>query len=126
MQPQWLSPGEEIIGSWAVYMGGQGPSAAKVVGKLHVTNRNVCFDAGLALQENAAADLSNGRQAHQTLDQQLWIPIKDIRQAAITRKFLILKSLHLVLVCGQQYDIHFGAASPQKALEAISSGMSIQ
>ncbi|MCE5328293.1 MAG: hypothetical protein LLG01_17970 [Planctomycetaceae bacterium] len=126
MQPQWLSPGEEIIGSWPVYLGGEGHSAAKVVGKLHVTNRNVYFDAGLALAENAAAELSNRVQAYEKLDQQLCIPLKDIRQAEITRKFLILKSLHLVLACGRQYDIHFGAASPQKALDAILSGRAIQ
>ncbi|MCE5278367.1 MAG: hypothetical protein LLG03_10080 [Planctomycetaceae bacterium] len=90
--------------TWA----GKGP-AAKVVGKLHVTNRNICFDAGLALQENAATELSNRTQAFETLDQRLSIPIKDIREAAITRKFLILKSLQLVL---QASSTTFTSAPP--------------
>ncbi len=125
MQQERLAPGEVIVGSWHVYMGGEGPTAAKVTGKLHVTNRNVHFEQELALQENAAAELSNRRQGYERLDQCLSIPFKDIREVRITKKLLILKSLHIVLTSGQERDIHFGVASPEKALDAISRGMNV-
>ena len=123
MPQEWLAPGEEIMGSWPVYMGGEGPTAAKVTGKLHVSNQNVHFEADLALQENAAAELSNRRQGYEKLSQRLSIPLQEIREVRITRKLLILKSLHILQKSGQESCIHFGAASPQKALDAISRGM---
>ena len=54
-----IPDGEQILGSWAVYIGGQGPSSRKITGRLHVTECAVTFEAGLLLHENAPASIGN-------------------------------------------------------------------
>jgi hypothetical protein len=124
MANDWLTAGEEIVGSWYVYIGGETPTAAKITGKLHVTNKNVHFEAGLSLKENAGIDISNRIQAFTKSDQHVTIPFAEIGKVAVTKKWLILKTLHIQLKAGGELALHFGAMSPQAALEAISSRLS--
>lgn len=124
MENEWLADGEEMVGSWHVYIGGESPDAAKLTGQLHVTNRNVHFEAGLSLKDNAAADISNRMKAFEQSDTHMSIPFGEIDEVNITKKFMILKSLHIILKSGGELAVHFGAMSPQTALDAIFSRLS--
>lgn len=121
MENQWLADGEQIIGSWFAYIGGETPNSVKITGKLHVTDKNAHFEAGLSLKENAAADISIGIQAFEKSDKHVTIPFNEIAEVRITKKFLILKTLNIVLKTGKELALHFGAVSPQKACDAISA-----
>ncbi|MDD4869673.1 MAG: hypothetical protein PHR77_03865 [Kiritimatiellae bacterium] len=121
MANEWLTEGEEIMDSWHVYIGGETPTAAKITGKLHVTNKNVHFEAGLSLKENAGIDISNRIQAFEKSDSHVTVPFAEISEVKITKKFLILKSLHILLKNGGELILHFGAMSPESAEKAISS-----
>ena len=52
------------------------------------------------------------------------IPFDEIKEVKITKKYLILKSLHIVLKSGAELVIRFGAMSPKVAEELISSRLS--
>ncbi|HSO66419.1 MAG TPA: hypothetical protein VLP30_01085 [Desulfatirhabdiaceae bacterium] len=126
MTDNWLLHGEEIVGSWHVFIGEDGPSTAKITGQLHVTNRNVHFEAGLSLKENAGVEISNEIRAFETSDKHVTIPITEIDKIRITRKYLILKSLHIISKSGGELILRFGAMSPKSAANAISSRLSHQ
>lgn len=120
----WLTDGEEIVGSWHVYIGDESPNSAKITGQLHVTNKNVHFEAGISLRENAAADISNKIKAFENAETNITIPYPEISEVKVTKKFMIMKSLHIILKKGGELTLRFGAMSPQTALDAISSRLS--
>jgi hypothetical protein len=124
MADNWLLHGEEIKGSWHVFMGEDGPKSAKITGQLHVTNRNVHFEAGLSLAENAGIAISNEIRAFEKSENHVTIPISEIDSVKITRNYLILKSLHILLKSGGELVLRFGAMSPKKAVDAISARLS--
>ncbi|MGD9973232.1 MAG: hypothetical protein AB7S77_09245 [Desulfatirhabdiaceae bacterium] len=124
MADNWLLHGEEIKGSWHVFMGEDGPKSAKITGQLHVTNRNVHFEAGLSLAENAGIAISNEIRAFEKSENHVTIPISEIASVKITRNYLILKSLHILLKSGGELVLRFGAMSPKKAVDAISARLS--
>jgi len=123
MAESWLAPGEQIVGSWSVYIGDPSPNSAKITGKLHVSGLNVHFDAGLSLQENAAAMISRLRpiQPFRKLDNHITIPFSDIAGVKNVKKSFLLKALILTLRSGEEIEFQFGAASPQKAADAIAA-----
>jgi len=115
----WLAPGEEIVGSWSVFLGDPRPGAEKTAGKLHVTNQNVHFEAGIALSENAAALIGRRIKAFEKTDKVLTIPFGEIGEAKAVKKSLFVKALSVKLKSGEEIEFQFGAASPQKAVDAI-------
>ena len=125
MTAAWLSPGEEIVGSWSVYVGESGPMSEKITGKLHVTNAGVHFEAGLALRESAAAYMnrwwSRRVKPFDKLDEVFTIPLAEIAEAQSVKKSFLTKALAVKLKSGEAVEFQFGAASPQKAAEAIAS-----
>jgi len=123
MGNDWLIPGESEVGSWAVYVGGEGPMAAKVTGKIHITNLNFHFAAGLSLEKNAAALLSNRIKAFAKSEEHLTIPFSEIAGAEIVKKGFLLKSLVVKLKTGEELPFHFGAMNPQKALDALNAAL---
>ncbi len=125
MGNDWLQPGETEVGSWAVYIGGEGPNAAKVTGKIHVTNLNFHFAAGVSLEKNAATLMTTYRhiKAFQKSDEHLTIPFTEIVGGEIVKKGFLLKSLVVKLKTGEELPFHFGAMNPQKALDALNAGL---
>ena len=124
MAESWLTPGEEILGSWSVFLGDPRPNAAKITGKLHVTNQAVHFRSELALAENAAAMIGNWWERHKALartDNHMVIPFIEIGQAQAVKKSLFVKALALKMKSGEEIAFQFGAASPQKAVDAIAA-----
>jgi len=129
-KPDWMESSEEPLGSWAVFVGDNGPTTAKITGRLHVTNRNVYFDAGLVLDQNAGlmmAGESFGYHADvkppfQIMDHRLQIERKRIIRIYTSREWLILRSLHLKLNGGEEFVFRFGACSPAGALTALQAG----
>lgn len=124
MATDWMQAGEISKGSWAVFVGGEGPMAAKVTGKLHVTDRNLHFEAGLSLAKNAPALLSNRIRAFQISDEHLTIPLGEIAGGEIVKKGFLTKSLIVKLKTGEEMAFQFGAMSPQKALDSLTAGLS--
>jgi hypothetical protein len=121
MRKEWLEEGENEIGSWMAYIGDESVSSEKITVKLHVTDRNVYLEAGLFLEKGAPAKLSNRYKAFTRLDGGIRIPLSDIRDVNITKKFFILKTLNLQFKNGESIAVHFGAMSPQKAHDEIRS-----
>jgi hypothetical protein len=123
MAETWLTPGEELLGSWPVYLGDARVSAAKLTGKLHVTNQGVHFKSELALAANAAAMIGNWWERHRALartDDHLVIPFIEIDEVRSVKKSLFIKALALKMKSGEAIEFQFGAASPQKAADAIA------
>jgi hypothetical protein len=124
MAESWLAPGEELLGSWSVFLGDPGPSSAKITGKLHVTNQAVHFRSELALAQNAAAMIGNWWERHKAMaraDNHMTIPFIEIGQALAVKKSLFVKALALKMKSGEEIVFQFGAASPQKAVDAIAA-----
>lgn len=121
MEQSWLVPGETIIGSWSVFLGDPRPNSEKITGKLHVTDRHVHFEASLALAEGAAGMISKRIMAFETLDKHLTIPFGEIGEAKVVKKSLFVKALSIKLKTGEELEFQFGAASPQKAADAIAA-----
>ncbi|MCX6566344.1 MAG: hypothetical protein NTW38_07980 [Candidatus Aminicenantes bacterium] len=123
MGNDWLQPGESEVGSWTVYVGGEGPMAAKVTGKIHITNINFHFAAGMSLEKNAASMISNRIKAFEKSEEHLTIPFAEIAGGEIVKKGFLLKSLVVKLKTGEEIPFHFGAMNPQKALDALNAGL---
>lgn len=121
MAQEWLAPGEEIVGSWSVFVGDPSPSGAKVAGKIFVTNQNIHFEAGIALAEGAAALISRRIRAFEKTDKVLTIPFGEIAEAKAVKKSMFVKALSVKLKSGEEIEFHFGATSPQKAVDAITA-----
>ena len=127
MAESWQEPGEEIVGSWAVFMGGPGPSSEKITGKIYVTDRYVRFQAGISLEKNAAAKISEAYfhprrdQPFEKLTDHVAIPFADIGDAEIVKKGFLQKALLLKMKSGDAFEFQFGAMSPQKALDGIKA-----
>ena len=117
----WLADGEQVAGSWSVYLGEESPTGAKITGKLHVTDRSVLFEAGLSLEENAGVLLGDCIQAFTISGKYAVIPFAEIVRVRIKKKSFLLKSLVLTLASGEEVAFHFGALPPKKALAAIQS-----
>lgn len=128
MGKEWLQPGENEVGSWSVYIGEQSAMGAKVTGKIHITDLNVHFEAGLSLEKNAGA-LIGKKSGHSVIkpftksDELLTIPFGEIAGGEIVKKGFLLKSLVLTLKSGDDLAFHFGAMNPQKALDALNAGL---
>jgi len=123
MGHEWLPSGEMLAGSWAVYIGEQKPTGAKVTGELCLTDLHLHFRAGLSLEKNAAAMISNRIKAFEKSEEHLAIPLGEIAGGEIVKKGFLLKSLAVKLKTGEILEFHFGAMSPQKALDALNTGL---
>ncbi len=124
MAESWLTPSEELLGSWPVYLGDARVNAAKLTGKLHVTNQGVHFRSELALAANAAAMIGNWWERHKALartDDHLVIPFIEIEEVRSVKKSLFVKALALKMKSGAEIEFQFGAANPQKAVDAITA-----
>ena len=121
MAEEWLEQGEEIVGSWSVFLGDPRPNSEKITGKLHVTDRYVRFQAGLSLEENAASLLARRIKAFEKLTDHAAIPFSEIGEAKIVKKSFFQKALYLKLKSGDEFEFQFGAMSPQKALDGITA-----
>ncbi len=121
MAEEWLEQGEEIAGSWSVFLGDPRPNSEKITGKLHVTSLYVRFQAGLSLQENAASLLARRIKAFEKLTDHAAIPFNEIAEAKIVKKSFFQKALYLKLKSGDEFEFQFGAMSPQKALDGITA-----
>ncbi len=127
MAEPWLEQGEEIVGSWSVFMGDPSPNSEKITGKIYVTDRYVRFQAGISLEKNAAAKIAaayrviNPAQPFEKLADHAAIPFGDIGDAAIVKKGFLQKALLLKLKSGDALEFQFGAMSPQKALDGIKA-----
>jgi hypothetical protein len=121
MAESWLEQGEELVGSWSVFLGDPRPNSEKIAGKLHVTNRYVRFAAGISLQENAASLIARRIKPYEKLADHAAVPFSDIGEAKIVKKSLFQKALYLKLKSGDELEFQFGAMSPQKALDGITA-----
>jgi hypothetical protein len=119
MDKSCLSAGEEILGSWSVFLGEPRPHSEKIAGKLHVTNQNIHFESGISIEENAGLLLSKRLKAFEKVEKLVSIPYAEIGAAASVKKSLFQKALAVKLKSGEDIEFQFGAASPQKALDAI-------
>jgi hypothetical protein len=114
-----LSAGEEILGSWSVFLGEPRPNSEKLAGKLHVTNQNIYFESGISIEENAGLLISKRLKAFEKVEKLVSIPYTEIGAATSVKKSLFQKALAVKLKSGEEIEFQFGAASPQKALDAI-------
>jgi len=114
-----LSAGEEIIGSWSVFLGEPRPNSQKLAGKLHVTDQNIYFESAIAIEENADLLISKRLKAFEKAEKLVIIPYAEIGSATSVKKSLFQKALAVKLKSGEEIEFQFGAASPQKALDAI-------
>jgi hypothetical protein len=105
--------------SWAVYLGDPTPTGAKVTGRLSITDEALVFDAGIALAEHAGLLLGLGIPAHTVANDAVSIPFADIAAVRTERTKLILRSLVVRLVSGEEIAFQFGAASPAEALRSL-------
>lgn len=119
MDRTFLSPGEEILGSWSVFLGEPRPQSEKLAGKLHVTDRNIYFEAGIAIEENAGLLISKRLKAFEKADKLVAVPYAEIASATSIKKSMFQKVLAIKLKSGEDVEFQFGAISPQKALDAI-------
>jgi hypothetical protein len=119
MDKTWLAAGEDILGSWSVFLGEPRPNSEKLAGKLHVTNQNIHFESGVALDENAGLHISRRLKAFEKVEKIVTIPFSEIGSASSVKKSLFQKALAVKLKTGEEMEFQFGAASPQKALDAI-------
>ena len=121
MSESWLEQGEQIVGSWSVFLGEPRPNSEKITGKLHVTNLYVRFEAGISLEENTASLISRRIKPYEKLTDHAAIPFGEIGEAKIVKKSLFQKALYLKLKSGEELEFQFGAMSPQKALDGITA-----
>ena len=121
MAESWLTPGEDIVGSWSVFLGDPGVSTAKVTGKLFVTNLHLHFEAGVSLKENAAVLINKRIAPYEKIENHIVIPFADIAAVQSVKKSFFTKALAVKLKSGEDLEFQFGAASPQKAADAIAA-----
>ena len=127
MAESWLEQGEEMVGSWSVFVGDPTPNSAKITGKVLVTNRYVRFQAGMSLEKNAASSIAaayllrHRLPPFEKLTDHVAIPFSDIGDASIVKKSLFQKALLVKLKSGEELEFQFGALSPQKALDGIKA-----
>jgi hypothetical protein len=127
MAESWLEQGEELVGSWSVFVGDPTPNSAKITGKIFVTNRYVRFQAGLSLDKNAATSIAaayllrHRLPPFEKITDHVAIPFSDIGDALMVKKSLFQKSLNIKLKSGEELEFQFGAMSPQKALDGIKA-----
>jgi hypothetical protein len=114
-----LAAGEEILGSWAVFLGEPRPNSEKLAGKLYVTDQNIHFESGISLEEKAGLLISKRLMAFEKVGGLVTIPFGEIGSAGSVKKSLFQKALTVKLKSGEEIEFQFGAASPQKALDVI-------
>lgn len=123
---QWMDQSEEPLGSWAVFIGENGPTTAKITGRLYVTTRHVYFKSLIQLDRNAGLLMGGGpyhadiKPPFHVMDERIQIARERITRVSESREWLILRSLHLHFDSGQQLVFRFGAASPRRALAALA------
>jgi hypothetical protein len=128
-RPEWMEATEKPLGSWAVFIGEDGPRTEKITGRLYVTTRNVYFDAGMRLDRDAGLLMGGGSQEFQAdveppfqmMQERAKIARDLIQQVTTSRKWLILGSLHLHLNYGQELVFRFGACPLRGALSALKT-----
>lgn len=126
---EWMEAGEIPQGSWAVFLGENGPRSAKITGRLYVTDRHVYFRAGMQLDADAALRMRGGSLDYhadveppfQIQSEVVRIPRGRIRQVTASRQWGFLHSLHLRLDDGSEWTFRFGAFSPRRALAALGA-----
>ena len=119
MDKTHLSAGEEILGTWSVFLGEPRPHSEKLAGKLHVTNQNIYFESGIAIEENAGLLISTRLKAFEKVEKIVAIPYAEIGSATSVKKSMFQKALAVKLKSGEDIEFQFGAISPQKALDTI-------
>jgi hypothetical protein len=128
-RPEWMEATEKPLGSWAVFVGEDGPRTEKITGRLHVTTRNVYFDAGMRLDRDAGLMMGGGSRDFQAdaeppfqmMLERAKIARDLIQQVTTSRKWLILGSLHLHLHGGQELIFRFGACPLRGALSTLKT-----
>jgi hypothetical protein len=126
---EWMEATEKPLGSWAVFIGEDGPRTEKITGRLYVTSRNVYFDAGMRLDRDAGLMMGGGslefqddaEPPFQIMQERTKIPRDLIWQVTTSRKWLILGSLHLHVSGGQELIFRFGACPLRGALSALKT-----
>ena len=126
-RPEWMEATEKPLGSWAVFIGEDGPRTEKITGRLYVTSRNVYFDAGMRLDRDAGLMMGGGNLEFQAdveppfqiMQERAKIARDLIQQVTTSRKWLILGSLRLHLYGGQELVFRFGACPLRGALSAL-------
>ena len=126
---EWMEATEKPLGSWADFIGEDGPRTEKITGRLYVTSRNVYFDAGMQLDRDAGLMMGGGSQEFQAdveppfqmMKERVKIARDLIQQVTTSRKGLILGSLHLHLHGGQELIFRFGAYPLRGALSALKT-----
>jgi hypothetical protein len=126
---KWMDPTEMPLGSWAVFIGEDGPRTEKITGRLYGTTRNVYFDAGMRLDRDAGLMMGGGsldfqadaEPPFQMMQERTKISRDLIQQVTTSRKWLILGSLHLHLHGGQELVFRFGACPFRGALSALKT-----
>ncbi len=129
-KPDWMERAEEPLGSWAVFIGENGPTSEKITGRLHITTWHVYFIAGLHLDRRAGLMMAGGRFGYhadvrppfQISDKRIKIARNQIRRITTSRQWLILASLHLHLVSGEELVFRFGATPLRGAVAALTPG----
>lgn len=128
---KWMTADEIPLGSWAVFLGENGPLTAKITGRLFVTDRHVYFRAGTQLDPDAGLRMGGGRLDYhadveppfQVQSEVVRIPRARIRRVSASRQWWILHSLHLELDDGSEWTFRFGAFSPRRALAALGPAL---
>jgi len=128
---KWMTADEVPRGSWAVFLGENGPRSAKITGRLFVTDRHVYFRAGMRLDPDAGLQMGGGSLDYhadveppfQVLDEVVRFPRARIRRVTASRQWWILHSLHLGLDDGSEWTFRFGAFSPRRAIAALGMAL---
>ncbi|BDD87968.1 hypothetical protein [Desulfofustis limnaeus] len=115
-EQHWMEATEQPLGSWAVFIGENGPLTDKITGRLHITNRHVYFKTGLHLEPHAGLLTAGGRFDYhadvvppfQILDEVVKIPRDRINRVSTSRHRFFLQSLHLHLDNGDEIVFRFG------------------
>jgi hypothetical protein len=104
-EQHWMEATEQPLGSWAVFIGENGPLTDKITGRLHITNRHVYFKTGLHLEPHAGLLTAGGRFDYhadvvppfQILDEVVKIPRDRINRVSTSSHRFFLQSLLLHL-----------------------------
>jgi hypothetical protein len=93
MDKSSLSTGEEILGTWSVFLGDPWPNSEKIAGKLPVTNQSIHFEESISLEESAGLIISKRLKAFEKIEKLVSLPYAEIGSAAAVKKSLFQKAL---------------------------------
>ncbi|MFH2122593.1 MAG: hypothetical protein ABIJ50_03800 [Pseudomonadota bacterium] len=129
----WMDALEQLLGSWAVFIGEDGPTTAKITGRLYVTSHTVYFDAGIRLDRDAGLMMGAGDGEYhadveppfQVVHERVVIPRRMIRRVTTSRKWWLLQSLHLHIMDGTELVFRFGACSTRGAVKMLAKPVGV-